>query len=388
MAATARPAQPASKTTPGVEAAKAISMVTGVAISPLLGVGAVGAYTWWTAQPERRPHLHWYAQPWFWVPALLLVTIIGLKDVLGTAAPTALKKPFDVAETVENKISALIAAGAFIPLIIAVFPEAAGGSPEAMHYSPLAGCFAAISGADIGNALLVPIALAAFVVVWLASHAINVLILLSPFTTLDTALKTARLGLLGILTSAGMANVFLSAAMSVVLIIIAYFIAGWSLRLTVMGSVFVWDCLTFRRRRFQPGTERNRMFLAKAMLEAPVRSYGALRNEKDGLVFEYRPWLILPKRRFKLDEGDYTVGCGLFYSEISLIREDRLAARFVLPPRYSGHEEALSRAYGMKGVQDVGMRKGFKAGWAWLKSVFRPTAQVAPAESVQSVGGA
>src|SRR5262249_24195941 len=34
---------PTAKPTPGVEAAQAISTITGVAISPLLGVGAVGA---------------------------------------------------------------------------------------------------------------------------------------------------------------------------------------------------------------------------------------------------------------------------------------------------------------------------------------------------------
>jgi hypothetical protein len=42
------------------------------------------------------------------------------------------------------------------------------------------------------NALMVPIAMAAFFIVFLASNAINILILLSPFTTVDAALKGFR----------------------------------------------------------------------------------------------------------------------------------------------------------------------------------------------------
>jgi len=110
--------------TPGVEAAKTLSTVTGVAISPLLGVGAVGAYEYYKTPAEKRAKLHWYAQPAFFIPALLIVLLVAAKDVMGTAAPTALKKPFDVAETVENKISGMVAAGTFVPFIVTIFPTA------------------------------------------------------------------------------------------------------------------------------------------------------------------------------------------------------------------------------------------------------------------------
>jgi len=48
-------------------------------------------------------------------PALLVLGIIAAKDILGAAAPTALKKPFDVAEAIENKLSGLVAAGLSFP---------------------------------------------------------------------------------------------------------------------------------------------------------------------------------------------------------------------------------------------------------------------------------
>jgi hypothetical protein len=60
---------------PGTELAKAVSTVTGVAISPLLGASAVGAWKYaHTETPEAREKLPWYAQPWFWVPAFILLS--------------------------------------------------------------------------------------------------------------------------------------------------------------------------------------------------------------------------------------------------------------------------------------------------------------------------
>ena len=83
--------------TAGVQIAKTLSEVTGVAISPLLGVGVVGYIQWHKAKsPEEKAKLPWFANPWFFVPALLIVGLCLVKDTAGTALPTALKKPLDV----------------------------------------------------------------------------------------------------------------------------------------------------------------------------------------------------------------------------------------------------------------------------------------------------
>src|ERR1700722_18081967 len=58
---------------PGTELAKAISKITGVAISPLFGASAIGAWKYAETPPEARAKLPWYAQPWFWVPAFVIV---------------------------------------------------------------------------------------------------------------------------------------------------------------------------------------------------------------------------------------------------------------------------------------------------------------------------
>ena len=107
----------------GLETAKTICKITGVAISPLLGTGAIGAYEWIKSPAKERPHLSWYARPAFGVPALLLVGLVAAKDAAGAALPPGWKKPLDVAETIENKVSGVVAAGAVVPLITTFFPS-------------------------------------------------------------------------------------------------------------------------------------------------------------------------------------------------------------------------------------------------------------------------
>ena len=353
-----------AKTVPGAEkVAQTISMITGVAISPLMGVGAVGAYQYFHAQtPEQRAKLPWFANPLFWVPALLLVGACFIKDTAGVALPTVLKKPFDVAETVEHKISGLVATGAFVPIAASIFhsPDAPGASLSGLG-------FAAIDLHWLYNALMVPVAMVAFVLVFLASNAINILILLSPFTTVDAALKGFRLFILSTVAVSAWANPWLGAAWALFVIAFSWLIAGWSFRLSHFGLVFMWEFITRRCHRFTPDKTVNRMFLGRKINKVPARTYGKLtRDDRGNLVLNYRPWLVLPERTLVLPEGQYAVGKGLFFSEIDRLEGDSTKIALLLPPRYRSHEEELVKIYSLTDVRPVGLR----AAWQWFKSLF------------------
>jgi hypothetical protein len=349
---------------PGVEMAQALSTLTGVAISPLLGVGTVGAVKYFRTPVEKRASLSWFAQPWFWGPALLLVILVFLKDALGPSMPTVMKKPLDVAELFENKISALVAMGLFVPVVASIFHSVGDES----QLSALG--LATIDFVPLYNLLILPVALAAFLVVFLASHAINVLILISPFATVDAALKAFRLFLLSTVTATALLNPYVGAAWSVALIIISYFIAGWSLRMSVFGSVFAWDWLTLRWKRHQVHPESNWVFTARAIDKTPARTYGRLTRDDAGrMVLRYRPWLILPARSLSLPVGNYFVGRGLFYPEVHRAEGEDSQAQLILSPCYRTHEEAFRSAYGLRSVQDIGLRRGLKSLWRWLKSM-------------------
>ena len=374
-------AQPAAASTgstttsqaPGAQFAESISTITGVAISPLLGTSAYGAVKYYRTAKDKRANLPWFAQPWFWAPALLLVAACVVKDTAGTVLPTAAKKPLDVAETVENKISGLIAAGAFVPFIAMMSQEF---SQDSTMLSAMG--FAAADFSWLYNLIMVPLSIAVFALVFLAANAINTLILLSPFTTLDLALKTVRTAILATVAGTALMNPWVGAAWALIIIGVSYFIAGWSFRLTHFGAMFTWDYFTRRRKRFTPDPITNNVFLGCKHKKVPARTYGRLCRDGQGkLVLRYRPWLVLPQRTLEIPDGKYEAGRGLFYSEIVRVEGDDAKTAMLLPPRYLGHEEQLVKIYGFAGTRDVGVR----AAWKWLKELcgFKAQPQMAVA---------
>jgi hypothetical protein len=355
-------AAPADKNVPGQQIAQTISLITGVAISPLMGVGAVGAWEYVHAKtPEQKAKLHWFANPFFWVPALLLVACCFVKDSVGTAMPAILKKPFDVAETIEHKISGLVATGAFVPIAAAIF-SAHSGDDHGTSLSAVG--FAAIDLSPLYNALMVPAAMAAFFIVFVASNAINILILLSPFPVFDALLKLFRTSVIASVVVTSWMNPWMGAAWALVIIFFSWLIAGWSFRLSHFGLSFVWDFVTRRPNRFRPDPTSNKMFLGRKINKVPTRTYGRLSCGENGtLIFTYRPWLVLAKCTMTLPEARYAAGKGVFFSEILQLDGDKARMALLLPPRYRGHEYELVAIYGLADVRDTGLL----AAWQWVK---------------------
>ena len=371
----AKPTPAVPDRSPGAPIAGAISTVTGMAISPLLGTGAYGAYQYFNATtPEQKAALPWFAQWAFFGPALLIVGACAAKDALGASVPPGLKKPFDVLETIENKATGLVAAGAVVPFTMAAVSKLLVGSKTAgvegavLESSGMAMLqVAAIDFSWLLNLLTVPFGIAMFAVVWMASHAINVLILLSPWGAIDAALKGMRTGLLGLLALSATINPWLGAALSLLVIIVAWLVAGWAFRLTCFGSVFCWDFLTLRRTRFTPKENGNKLFAGGTFPGVPPRTYGRLaQRPAGGIEFQYRPWLVMAERSalVPVDKSQLAVGKGLFFSSITANDRDTL---FLLPPRYHGHEDTVARAYLMGGgVRDAGLRKA----WGVMRELF------------------
>jgi hypothetical protein len=227
--------------------------------------------------------------------------------------------------------------------------------------------FAAADANGLFHYLMIPIGMVAFFFVFMASNAINVLIILSPFTSVDAALKGFRLALLGTVTATSLANPWIGAAWALVIIIVSYFIAGWSFRLSHFGLVYVWDFFTFRNKRFTPDSATNKMFLGTKTNKVPARTYGKLsRDDKGNLVLTYRPWLFLAQRTLTLPAGQYAVGKGLFNSEIVRVEGDDTQTAMLLPPRYRSHEEAVAGIYKLGEVRPIGLRAAMR----WLKEFF------------------
>jgi hypothetical protein len=173
--------------------------------------------------------------------------------------------------------------------------------------------------------------------------------------------------LLGLLTLSATINPWLGAALSLLVIIVAWLVAGWAFRLTFFGSVFCWDFLTLRRTRFTPKENGNKLFAGGNFPGVPPRTYGRLaQRPAGGIEFQYRPWLVMAERSavVPVDKSQLAVGKGLFFSSITANDRDTL---FLLPPRYHGHEDTVARAYLMGGgVRDAGLRKA----WGVMRELF------------------
>lgn len=50
-----------------------------------------------------------------------------------------------------------------------------------------------------------------------------------------------------------------------------------------------------------------------------------------------------------------------------MMEDEKVKVLLALPPRYKKHEEEVAQIYGIGEVRDVGLLKGLKALWNWLR---------------------
>src|SRR5215213_447128 len=374
LGATVSPsAKPSSKPTsarlPGVELSERASQITGVAISPLLGVSTVGAWKYWRTPEPERASLPWFCHPVAWGIGLSLIALCLLKDILGTGAPPFLKKPFDVIELFENKLSGAVATAAFVPFIATGIETFETASPTAGVAGPM---FAFLHFPSAWA--YVPIAIIAFVVIWLASHVINVLIVLSPFGFVDSALKLFRGALLTTIVVSYAIHPYLALTLCTIIFLIACIIARWAFRFSFFGTVFALDLLPFRKNHETVFEKGIRAFTAKSFGTVPARAYGRVTKNASGqLMFTYRPWLIAPERSVVLPGTSFALSKALLCPIVLHSREAGERSRFLLfiLPRYRRHAERLSTELGLTDVRDGATIKGFKAARNWFAETFR-----------------
>lgn len=362
---------PKAELLPGVALSQGITEITGVAISPLLGVSSVGAWRYWQTPAAGRAALPWYAQPWAWGTGLALLSLCFLKDSLGTALPGILKKPFDMVELFEDKASALVASGAFVPLV---------AQEMAKHLEAQQAI--AVPTASIGTLgftaidptwLMVPAAVVAFLVVWVCSHAINVLIVLSPFSTLDAALKLARTGVLVVVTLLYAIAPWLAAALCLVIIAIAVWMAPSAMRLMIFGARYAADILLPWRGRKKATPDQPHAFTLGRVAGLPPRTGGRVVLLEDGtLAFRYRRFCVLDVRTIPLPAGRSHVEKGLLSpSMIHRAGEPEEQKVLLFLPRYRSHEQAIATRLNLHGIREHPVARGLKAAKQWIKSLVR-----------------
>ncbi|MEM9236617.1 MAG: hypothetical protein AAGB14_07540, partial [Verrucomicrobiota bacterium] len=184
-----------------------------------------------------------------------------------------------------------------------------------------------------------PLSMIAFLAVWVCSHAINVLIILSPFSLVDTALKLSRMAMLALIGMFYWIAPWLGAAICVVIIIAAAWLAPSALRLMIFGTRFAGDVLLPWRAKDSATPERPHVFTLGAVGGLPARTGGRLVPTGDGgLEFRYRRFCVMPEAGVSLPEAERHITKGVLSPAVYLGEEKQL----LLLPRYRGREDGIA----------------------------------------------
>jgi hypothetical protein len=361
----------------------AVTTVTSVAVSPLLGVCLLGAWDYFRTPAAQRAHLPFYNFPAFWIPVSLLLILIFIKDTVGGFAPL-IKKPLDAIEVLLLNKASLVIIG--FPVLFHQIETIAGVSSFRRLFSEILPGFDPVVYAagpppgiidTAGHATLTVLTLlagsAALVVVWLMSHSIDVLLLLSPFPFLDVLLKGFRIAVFAVLVGTSLVSRSAGLALSLLLIVICAFCAGWAFRLAIFGSVFAWDLLRtmiLGLKRVPDADRGIRCFSVARGLRVRKRTFGRLViSPERKLEFCYRRMGFGPSRRVALArEIRYEIGRGLLQPSLIAPGKENEKHRvlFRMLPGYGGSEEILRQQLGLQNVSDIRLPSGLRAFWRWL----------------------
>jgi hypothetical protein len=312
----------------------------------------------------------------------MLLLFILSKDSLGQFIPGA-TKPFDVLDVTVNKALGLLGFLVSIPELSASLDEPVRALVSIVfhHLHPVSTVYASsthfLPNSEsfiqiITSFSSVVLGAVAYVLIWLASNTVNVLTLISPVPFTGAILKSIRLGLLSLITLFTIVHPYLGLILSLIIIYYAYKIAGWSLRLTVFGTVFARDYLwrTWKRTNIN-GISDIRAFIAVEIENVPIRTYGILRRREEGLIFSYHPWMVFPQRNILLTNQYHDLFIGKAILNPSIIhfnKDNRYTTLCYLPPRYKVHENIIATILRINPeVQDISILKGIRAAWQWIK---------------------
>ena len=307
-----------------------ITQITGLAINPLLVLIVIGVLDWQSLPEGATPLLH--ANPWFWGSlCALLAFSLGLR--LLTPLIPGFGKLLKGVILVEQKIMGLLTAGLLIPTI-ALTMENTGLTSSDHAQVAVAGIFGT-SGYVVAGLLI-------YLVVWVVSHVIDSLVLLSPFALIDATLLTMRGALLAILGVAYWIEPAISAGICCVLIVICFLIAGWCIRINILASTFAFDLLTLRCKWMRPNQWPIRVFITGKSGLAPTRTRGLLERDPDGLRVRWRRFYWLTKRSTVLHRGSAKLVRGVVWSELYAESSPKVLVTLILPPRYFNHDQWIT----------------------------------------------
>lgn len=339
-----------------------ISSTTGIAMSPLLGMGVLGAWKYYQSDDAYRNSLPWYSNPWVWGICFGFFLLLKSKDTLGAFIPEVVKKPITVLDDISDKASALIVALAVVPA--AVWEELEKHRPmpseEGLAMAPVIFPIIAVVGA-----------VAIFVIVWFAFNALSSIKILSPSSMINTAISVVKGAVIAVFAGLAALNPWVGLILSLSIIIFCALIFSWAFRWNVFGTLFVKDFVTGAFNKPLAPDEELKGFSTALFPGVKTRTYGRLTRDGDELVFAWKPWLVMPTRRnrIKLTEVESGARKGIFLPSVTLLNAEANRHRAVIDfrLRYRSHAEEIQSRLGLDSTQPNAVFSGFRACWEWFR---------------------
>jgi len=364
----------------GESVSKALTTVTSTAISPLLGVSVMGAWTYFRTPAEQREHLPFFMRPYFWAPTIVLLVLIFIKDTFGGFAPL-IKKPLDAIEVLlVNHAS----------LVLIVFPVVMHQVAQVMGFTSLRNLFASMLSGPVVYAataqatgihhafsvttavLYTLLGFAIAGVVWLVGHCFDVIALISPFPFVDFMVKTIRNGIFAILFVTSLISPRVGLLLALIVILVSFLLFGWALRLSFFGAMYAWSLLEMLLFEMQEKPDREdgvRAFSA-GVKNVKRRTYGRLSVREDGtLVFAHRRVVFGPEKTVAIGRANsFAVGKGMFHPTLvePIESADKNRVVFRLLPTYKGAEEEVRACLDSIAVHDLRWSKGMLSFWKFV----------------------
>jgi len=312
-------------------------------------------------------------QPLFWGTALVLIAFIQLKTFL----PKPLSLPLDVADTWEDKISALLVSGTLVPDLVGQVATNFATPAQMAHImeSPFSsGGYITLAAMTFDYRLLfLPLGIAAFFVVWMTSHAINLLILLCPFSIVDLGLKIFKAALIGAVIVSYLIHPILGVIVSLSFIAMATYLAPKVFRFSFFVTLLSFDLMTPWRGKKASKPDNAHAFISHKSLGAPKHTYGRIKKTTDGSVtFTYRPRLILKTQTIILPDKTLVMRKGLLYPDMLQASDDttKFKSVIIFPPRYRKSEHLVAEQLEINDVRDHSIAKGIAGIKAWFRDFF------------------
>ncbi|MCC9609322.1 hypothetical protein LOC68_05800 [Blastopirellula sp. JC732] len=301
--------------------------VTATGLSPLMVLSVTGPVVYFMTDADQRGELFFFYQPWFWIITGICSLIVVFKDTILTFA-SYLKTPLNILGAIFNFVGFLFG----FRLIIYLLGADLGSDPS-------------LAEKVLTYATMV-VMLSFYASIWIFGNLVEVIILLSPFPLVDTALRFLRIGVVVTMYVLCWIHPALGLMFALPILIMSALTMNRSLQALKLSARIMWDLVAWRSYPLTSDMTTLTAFTVISLPSTPWFTLGKLVKKENGWHFRYRRFLIGPRVDTLVDLSNLQIAKGTLASVAAQKTESGSQVILRFPPGYRGQEETLAEILG------------------------------------------